>query len=175
MVGSEKYPILSVFQDAEITYELYEHPAVFTVEQGKGVVDHIPGCGTKNLFLTDKKSTRFALLFVEESKRVLLKELRNILGWDKVSFASAENLKKYLGVDPGSVTPLAVFGKEFSDNSGKIQVLFDNFLLSVDKIQMHPLTNTATVVVDSENFLINLFKKHHIINRGIEVPVVTTE
>ncbi len=175
MVNREKYPILSVLEEASIAFELYEHPAVFTVEQGKGVVDHIPGGGTKNLFLTDKKSTKFALLFVEESKRVALKELKDILGWDKVSFASAENLKKYLVVDPGSVTPMAIFGKEFSEHPGKVEVLFDNALLDFDTIQMHPMINSATVVVSSKEFLVELFRKHQITNRGIDVPVVSAK
>ncbi|MEE9333951.1 MAG: hypothetical protein V3U65_07650 [Granulosicoccaceae bacterium] len=42
--------------DLEITFEVHEHPAVYTVEQAQQHSSDIPGCHCKNLFLKTKKN-----------------------------------------------------------------------------------------------------------------------
>ena len=47
--------ILQILKNHNIEYQIFEHDAVFTVEQAKKIEDSIPGIHTKNLFLKDKK------------------------------------------------------------------------------------------------------------------------
>ena len=47
------------FLDANnVSYERYDHPAVFTVEESKILSPELNGASTKNLFLRDKKGLR---------------------------------------------------------------------------------------------------------------------
>ena len=47
-----------------ITFEKYEHEAVFTAEEAKCKAGHVPGQQTKNLFLCDDKKRRLYLLTI---------------------------------------------------------------------------------------------------------------
>lgn len=47
--------LLSFFEKHSLSYDYFEHEAIFTVEQGKQLKENLPGLQTKNLFLTDKK------------------------------------------------------------------------------------------------------------------------
>ena len=58
----------------------------------------------------------------------------------QLSFASTERLTKFLGVVPGSVSPLAVI----NDHANKVQVYIEAALLEQDFIYLHPCRNTHT-------------------------------
>lgn len=105
----------------------------------------MPGEPTKNLFLQDEKGMRYFLVTVGHEKKVDLKELRKLLGVSKLSFSSAEDLQKYLGVDPGAVTLLGLM----NDTQHKVEAVIDKNLWS-KALQCHPLVNTATLVISAE-------------------------
>ena len=142
MEGIQKYPILSQLERGGIAFTLFEHPPIFTVEEGKKLLSHIPGQGTKNLFVTDKKRSKFALITVCEEKRVDLKALGETCGFGRVSFASAEKLKELLNLEPGSVTALGMLHSDAKN----VEFFIDQDLLTFNHIQMHPLINSATIV-----------------------------
>ncbi|MGJ3259827.1 MAG: prolyl-tRNA synthetase associated domain-containing protein [Rhodospirillales bacterium] len=124
------------------------HPPVHTVEEAKAHRDGLPGGHTKNLFLKDKKGRMF-LVTADEDRAVDLKQLRDMLGAKPLSFASAERLMTYLGVEPGSVTPLAAV----NDTGGDVTVALDTSLLAHDLVNVHPLANTATTAMTPEDLI----------------------
>src|SRR5918912_1352808 len=85
----------------------YDHPPVFTVEESRQHTRHIPGAHCKNLFLKDKKGALWLVTCADE-RRVDLNALSKRLGAARFSFGRAELLREVLGVEPGSVTPLAI-------------------------------------------------------------------
>ncbi|MCC6623892.1 MAG: prolyl-tRNA synthetase associated domain-containing protein [Deltaproteobacteria bacterium] len=123
----------------DIAHETHAHPPVFTVEQAKR--HHPPGAGlhTKNLFVRNKKG-RMWLVTLEEDRPVDLKALGDALGAGNLSFGSPERLRRHLGVEPGSVTPLAVM----NDVAGDVTLVVDPALLEADAVWCHPLTNDRT-------------------------------
>ena len=129
-----------------IAFERFEHPAVFTCEQAEELTPDMPGTHTKNLFLRDRKGKRNILVVVGFEKSADLKALKDVLNVDKLSFASPERLKKYLGVDPGAVSVLGLM----NDNDCEVEVIFDESVWNADSIQAHPLVNTATMVISHE-------------------------
>ena len=129
-----------------IKFERFDHPAVFTVEQGRNLLAHIPGAGTKNLFLRNKSARNYFLITVPEEKAVDLKSLAETLGVGRLSFGSPEKLRQYLGVEPGSVTLLGLI----NDRDKHVQFLVDQQLLAFDIWQMHPLVNQATLLLHKE-------------------------
>lgn len=131
-----------------ITFERFDHPAVFTCEEAEKL-PAMPGAPTKNLFLYDSRTDAYALVVVGCEKNVDLKSLKTILGWSKISFASAERLKKFLGVEPGSVTILGII----NDMEHIVAVYFDTVIAAAASLQCHPLVNTATLVIDQQGIL----------------------
>ena len=121
--------------------ETQTHKALYTVEQAKKVAPKKSGAHTKNLFLRNKKGRMF-LLVVEQDTMVDLKGLRDKLQLTggQFAFASTERMAKFLGIVPGSVSPLAVI----NDHSGKVQVYIEKALLEQEWIYLHPCRNTHT-------------------------------
>lgn len=134
--------LLARLSDLGISGRTVSHPPVYTVEEAKAHRDDLPGGHTKNLFLKDKKGRMF-LVTADEDRDIDLKSLRDKLGCKPLSFASAERLMTYLGVEPGSVTPLAVV----NDSEGAVTMALDRSLLAHPWINVHPLVNTATTAL----------------------------
>jgi Ala-tRNA(Pro) deacylase len=78
-----------------------EHPAVFTVEEAKALRGDLPGHHVKNLFLRNKKEEMWLVVALED-RAIDLRRLGEVLGAGRLSFGSAERLKRHLGVEPGS-------------------------------------------------------------------------
>jgi Ala-tRNA(Pro) deacylase len=132
--------------DNQIDYERHDHPAVFTVADVERLVPTLPAVKTKNLFLRDKKGRRHFLVAVPAQKRVNIKALGAAIGAGHLSFGSSDRLKKYLGVDPGSVTVLATI----NDPDHAVELFFDTVLWAEETFQFHPLVNTSTLVISKE-------------------------
>ena len=129
-----------------IAYERADHPPVFTCEEARRLVPKLPGAETKNLFLRDGKGKRHVLLSVPAEKTIDLKALGAVLEISGLGFASAERLKKYLGVEPGSVTLLALI----NDPSHAVELVLDEELANAPALLCHPLVNTSTLSIKSD-------------------------
>jgi len=137
--------IYQFLAEHNIEYERYDHPPVFTCEEANRLVPPITAeaAKTKNLFLRDKKGRHHFLVTVRDTKRVDVKALEPLLGVKKLSFASPERLKKYLGLTPGSVTILGLV----NDVNKEVEVIMDEDVWNSKAIRCHPLVNTSTLVI----------------------------
>ena len=94
-----------------ISYEIYTHPSLFTIEEAleywaKIDASHTDGTGPthcKNLFMRNHKGNRHYLISYECHKQLDVHGLEHLLHQGKLSFASPERLERCLGVKPGSV------------------------------------------------------------------------
>jgi len=144
--------MLAFLEHHNISYQRWDHPAVFTVDQVNELALQIPGIHTKNLFLRDKKATRLFMLVAPGDKVIDLKNIARMIGVNNLSFASKERLQENLGITAGSVSVLALV----NDRAGKVEVLFDEEVWQAQAITAHPLVNTSTLVIsrlDIERFL----------------------
>lgn len=130
----------------DISYERFDHPAVFTCEESARLCPPMPGAHTKNLFLRDDKGRRHFLVSVPHGKSVDLKGLGALLGVKGLGFASPDQLKKFLGVEPGAVTLLGLV----HDYTHAVEAIIDTDLWNADRLGCHPLVNTATLVIPRE-------------------------
>jgi Ala-tRNA(Pro) deacylase len=126
-----------------IPYERVDHPAVYTCEQAEQLVPPMPGTDTKNLLVRDKKGHRHFLVVVGYEKTVDLKALSPLLDVNGLSFASPERLMKYLGIEPGSVSLLAIV----NDSECAVEVIVDEKVWQADMLKCHPLVNTSTLAI----------------------------
>jgi len=131
-----------------IRFTIHEHPAVYTVEEAKDYYHLIPGSHCKNLFLRDKKGKKHYLLVAPHDKQVNLKELSGRIGTGNLSFASPERLMKYLGLEPGSVSPFGIV----NDEENGVVVIVDEELKEKRELNFHPNINTLTITVTGDDF-----------------------
>ena len=134
--------LFELLNELNIKYEIISHKAVSTVEEAKHIENMIDGIGCKNLFLTDKKGNYF-LFTLHEDKKANLKELAKQLNVTKLTFASFEELKEILNLEPGSVTPLSII----NDKDNKVVLVIDEDITTY-KILVHPNTNTKTMSIN---------------------------
>ena len=154
----------------DIAYQRFDHPAVFTCEQAAELRAPLPGKDTKNLFLRDEKGKCHFLVIVGHEKQVDIKALKKLLGTQKLSFASPERLKQYLGVEPGAVTLLGLM----SDVDHAVELFIDEAVWSAEAICCHPLVNTSTLCIPHqgmEKFLRETGHQPHV----IDVPSLNSQ
>jgi Ala-tRNA(Pro) deacylase len=131
-----------------ITYEKYEHPAVFTAEEAATHWAAIPGTPVKNLFLRNKKGDRHYLVILGTDKEADLRQLVKVIGDDRLSFGSAERLMARLGLTPGSVSPFGLI----NDETQIVRVIVDQDLKRSERLIFHPNINTASVSIAFDDF-----------------------
>lgn len=95
----------------------------------------------KNLFLCNAQATVFYLLLMPGKKVFKTKFLSKQINSSRLSFASAENMEKYLDITPGSVSLLGLM----NDKEKKVNLLIDKDLLSLEYIGVHPCVNTSVL------------------------------
>lgn len=139
-IADSEVRLLATLDRLGIAYDLHEHEAVFTVEESGALHACIPGSHTKNLFLKDAGG-RFWLVSAPHDARIDLKALPSSIGSKKVSFGKTDDMKRLLGVTPGSVTPLAAI----NDADHNVTVIIDSRLAASNRVNVHPLRNTATI------------------------------
>lgn len=145
-------PARRVFAELErlgAPHEVVAHPPVFTVDEAKrhrrpadADADGARHAHVKNLFVKNKKGAMW-LITLDEDRKVDLHALGRQIGAGPLSFASPERLRTHLGVEPGSVTPLAAL----NDGARVVTVVLDASLLDAERVHVHPLTNDRTMAL----------------------------
>jgi Ala-tRNA(Pro) deacylase len=150
--GSVEMNVISYLEALGIDYYKYEHPAVYTCEEADSELEEMYGQKTKSLFVRDRKGRKHFLVVVGYYHQVDLKALGRMLGVPQLGLASPDRLKQYLGVEPGSVSMLALI----NDKSGSVQPVLDRSIWQSEQVLCHPLVNTQTLRIarlDLEKFL----------------------
>lgn len=148
-----------------IRYKIVEHPAVETVEDMDKLGLFRDGVIAKNLFLRDAKGKRHFLVLLRGSKQVNMQQLQQRMDAGKLSFASADRLKKYLGLEKGSVTPFGVL----NDEESQVEVFIDKDLAGAPAVGFHPNDNMATLFLSLED-VVRIVQEHG--NRVTYIDVV---
>jgi Ala-tRNA(Pro) deacylase len=151
-VAEVERKVLETLDGLGIAYVRHEHPPVATVEQAEKHWAGLKGTHCKNLFLRNYKGNRHYLVIAPVTRGIDLKRLNAMLGEDRLSFASPERLRRWLGLEPGSVSPFGLV----NDETGHVRVVCDETLRSSSALGFHPNVNTATLEIalaDFEKFL----------------------
>lgn len=135
--------LFGLFEEQGLDYQLVEHPPVFTIEEALSLVPHLDGIKTKNVFARDAKGSRHFLVILPHDRRVDLVNLARALSSTKLSMGSTERLARHLGVTPGAVSVFALV----NDKDNAVELVIDEAIWAADKVQGHPLRNTATVSI----------------------------
>lgn len=148
-------------KDHNIPFEITEHRAVYNMEELESIDLPYPEGDAKNLFVRDDKKKNYYLITVKGDKRVNLKDFRKAHGLRPLSFASPEDLKKYMDLTPGAVTPLGLLNVEGAPITMYLDAEFKDSIIGI-----HPNENTATVWLQGDD-LVMLLREN-----GCEVKIV---
>ena len=133
--------LLERLAELGIKAPIVAYPAHSTVEEGRQRRGELPGVFTKNLLLKDKKGRLF-LVAADEDNDVDLKTLHSRIGArGRLGFASSEQMQAVLGVNPGTLTPLAVI----NDTDHLVTVVLDETLTETNQVNFHPMIHTESI------------------------------
>lgn len=151
----DREALLEFLDQQGIRYKMVEHPAVETVEDMDKLGLSREGVIAKNLFLRDAKGKRHFLVLLRGGKQVNMQQLQQRMEAGKLSFASADRLKKHLGLEKGSVTPFGVL----NDEESRVEVFIDKDLAGAPAVGFHPNDNEATLFLSLED-VVRIVREH---------------
>ena len=88
----------------------------------------------KNLFLCNRQKTQFYLLMMPGDKPFKTKEITSQIGSARLSFASPEDMEKYLDIRPGAVSVMGLM----NDHENHVQLLDDEDVMKGEYLGCHP-------------------------------------
>ena len=103
----------------------------------------------KNLFLCNRQKDRFYLLMMPGNKKFRTKELSPQIGSARLSFASPEDMLKYLDIEPGSVSIMGLM----NDKEGAVQLLIDEDVLKGEYLGCHPCVCTSSLKMRTKDVI----------------------
>ena len=142
-----------------IAYDRTDHEAAMTMDDCLEIDRILGTIICKNLFLCNRQKTKFYLLLMPGNKPFHTKDLSAQIGSARLSFASAEDMEKYLGVTPGSATVMGLM----NDPDNRVQLLIDKPVLEQETLGCHPCVNTSSLRMRTRDVLdIFLPAVHHV-------------
>ena len=142
--------VYNYLKELNIKYSVLEHDAFFTCEaSGSFYKEHSAGADCKTLFLRNRKGKKYFMIVLLSHKKLDIKKFaESIDEHPKMSFASPERLLKKVGLTPGSVTPFGLL----HENAEDVSVYIDSEIFENDDVHFHPLRNTATIKLSTDDF-----------------------
>ena len=141
-----------------IAYTVYNHPEGKTIEEACRWWKDDGSVHCKNIFLRNHKGNKHYLVCFPCDKDLDIHDLeqrlkaalqaQGLAAPGKLSFASAERMMKYLGLEPGSVSPFGLI----NDMDHHVHLFLDAQLREAATLSFHPNDCRGTVVISREEF-----------------------
>ncbi len=150
--------VLAYLREHDIPFTCYNHPEGKTIEEAKRWWQDDGSVHCKNIFMRNHKGNQHYLISfhcdhdldihdLEHRLKARLQE-QGLPSPGKLSFASAERMMRYLGLEPGSVSPFGLI----NDTENHVLLFLDDALLAADTLSFHPNDCRGTVVIKREDF-----------------------
>ncbi|MBE6009409.1 MAG: prolyl-tRNA synthetase associated domain-containing protein [Lachnospiraceae bacterium] len=150
--------VYDLLDQLNIRYKRTDHQPADTMEACEEIDAVLDVLICKNLFLCNRKKTKYYLLLMPGDKPFKTKELAGQHGIQRLSFASAEDMEKYLDIKPGAVSVMGLM----NDTENEVQLLVDEDVLEGEYFGCHPCVNTSSLKMKiSDVFQVFLPAVHH--------------
>ena len=149
MERADAQSVYQLLEKLNIGYRKVEHPEAGSMEDLAEAEKQLGAVICKNLFLCNRQKTVFYLLLIPGGKRFKTSVVSKLIGSSRLSFGEPDKLYELLGVHPGSITPL---GLAF-DEAHQVNLLIDREVLALDEVGMHPLVNTASLAMKTDDLM----------------------
>lgn len=141
--------LYELFEQLSIQFEYHEHPPLATIDDAIIHWKDYNSGRCKNIFFRNHKGDRHYLVILEHLRHLNIHDLEKRLKQGKLTFASDKRLMKYLGLEPGSVSPFGLI----NDKANHVHLFIDEKLKESDRLAFHPNVNTASLVISRSDFL----------------------
>jgi len=141
--------LYELFERLNIQIEYHEHPPLATIEDAKIHWKDYNSGRCKNIFFRNHKGDRHYLVILEHLRQLNIRDLEKRLKQGKLTFASDQRLKKYLCLEPGSVSPFGLI----NDSEKNVHLFIDEKLKDCERLTFHPNDNRASLVISKHEFL----------------------
>ena len=148
-IKTRQQKVFDFFAQHGIEYTTYSHPEAPTIEIAKQYWHDDGSKHCKNLFFRNHKGNRHYLVVLDSDRDLDIHELEKRLHQGKLSFASPQRMERYLGLQPGSVSPFGLI----NDTDNHVHLFLDENLKKEASLSFHPNDNHATVVITQEKFM----------------------
>lgn len=140
-----------------VSYQRIDHEAAETMEICAEIDKVLEATICKNLFLCNRQKTNFYLLMMPGDKTFKTKELSKQIGSARLSFASPEDMERYLDITPGSVSIMGLM----NDTENMVQLLVDEDVLKGEYVGCHPCINTSSIRIKTEDLFGRVLEEMH--------------
>ena len=141
--------VFNFLQQQEIEYSFYTHPEAPTIDIARQYWRQDGSKHCKNLFFRNHKGNRHYLVCFDCDRDMAIHDLEHRLHQGKLSFASPQRMERYLGLEPGSVSPFGLI----NDEEHHVHLFLDENLQHAPSLSFHPNDSRGTVVISREEFL----------------------
>lgn len=130
-----------------IEYMRTDHAPADTMEVCYEIDQVLEATICKNLFLCNRQKTQFYLLMMPGDKPFKTKEITSQIGSARLSFASPEDMEKYLDIRPGAVSLMGLI----NDPEHQVQLLVDEDILQGEYLGCHPCVSTSSLRIKTSD------------------------
>lgn len=141
--------VLEYLTSHGLEHTWYTHPEAPTIEIARQYWQNDGSKHCKNLFFRNHKGNRHYLVVLDCERDLDIHDLEKRLHQGKLSFASPQRMERYLGLQPGSVSPFGLI----NDTDNHVHLFLDENLRKENSLSFHPNDNHATVVISQETFM----------------------
>lgn len=141
--------VLEYLKKNGIEHTWYTHEEAPTIEIARTQWRNDGSKHCKNLFFRNHKGNRHYLVILDCERDLDIHDLEQRLHQGKLSFASPQRMERYLGLQPGSVSPFGLI----NDVDNHVHMFIDSNLQSQQSLSFHPNDNHATVVISYSEFM----------------------
>ena len=138
-MATREEKVLSFLREHDIPFTNYNHPEGKTIEEAKRWWRDDGSMHCKNLFLD--------IHYLAQRLKEQLTS-RGLPSCGKLSFASPERMMRYLGLEPGSVSPFGLI----NDVEHHVHLFLDADIRNAPLLSFHPNDCRGTVVIRREDF-----------------------
>ena len=150
--------VLNYLREHDIPFTNYNHPEGKTIEEAKRWWHADGSVHCKNLFFRNHKGDKHYLVCFHCDHDLAIHDLEQRLkaslvaqglpSCGKLSFASPERMMRYLGLEPGSVSPFGLI----NDTEHHVHLFLDRNLQQAATLSFHPNDCRGTVVIARTDF-----------------------
>ena len=141
--------VLHTLDALHIPYDCIEHDAAAHMDECRAIEERLGAMMPRNLFLTTRRQGGYYLFVLRPDAPFRSGDVSRQAGTSRLCFAGEEALYDHLRVHPGAVTPLGLL----FDEDDSVTLLMDSALRGEERLIFHPCANTASVAMNTRDFL----------------------
>ena len=149
--------VYDLLDKLEIEYIRTDHEQANTMEACNEIDRVLDVLICKNLFLCNRQKTNYYLLMMPGDKPFKTKELSSQINSARLSFASAEDMEKYLDILPGAVSVMGLM----NDHDNMVQLLVDEDVLKGEYLGCHPCVSTSSLKLKTADVFTKFLEEVH--------------